>query len=136
MRRAYKQAAKCLDFHTSNKVATAVLVYRDSEWIRLPSCLLAEGDIISLLEVELKLHTHLEFVEPEVKIRSMLQSEGKASAPRSRAAMGNSGAPSQVQSSAATPVPQSSLSIQHDGTMACTLPLSSCYPPSCLSMCV
>jgi hypothetical protein len=73
VRRMCRQAAKCFEFHTSNKVATAVLVYRDSQWIRLPTCLLVQGDVIALLQGELKLHTDVEFEEPNARIRELLQ---------------------------------------------------------------
>ena len=73
--RRAKAAAKCLPFHTSNKTATAVLVYRDSEWVRLPPCLLTEGDIVALLHGEVGLHTHLSVVSPDLKIRDMLRAE-------------------------------------------------------------
>lgn len=71
-----KQAgARYLDFHTSNKKATSVLVYRDTEWVRLPTCLLVEGDVIALLQGELNLHAHLEYVAPEVRVREQLVPE-------------------------------------------------------------
>jgi hypothetical protein len=73
MRRMCRQAAKCFEFHTSNKVATAVLVYRDSEWIRLPTCLLVQGDVIALLQGELKLHADVEFEEPNARMRELQQ---------------------------------------------------------------
>lgn len=39
---------ECLDFHSSNKLVNSVLVYRDSEWIRLPVYLLVRGDVVAL----------------------------------------------------------------------------------------